>query len=163
MILLRDLSLGAGAGSLSGGGGDAPGIYRIPLTFADVPGYTATPGPNGGVVLSGHIPGEVPSGKPGIYVELFPDLEQAFSGQTIRMHTHAISASNTTAYLSYSTSEVGNTGWRTFAADPAGTSAFVDYSVPPVVLGFNDFIGFAPDPFNTGQTIELVSLVIEVL
>lgn len=117
------------------------------------------------VRLSGVQSNASPAAQPGIYVRLPEDFENEASGRKVRISVVARRApggTNKTFAVSYSTSEVGNSGWQKFTlTDQLSRYSFV-YDVPQKVKGEGDFIGFMPDADGTNGAIEIAQILAEV-
>ena len=57
--------------------------------------------------------------------------------------------------VSYSTAEVGNSGWQRFALTSEPTTVSFTYAVPKMNKGGGDYIGLLPDPAGAGGAIEV--------
>lgn len=88
---------------------------------------------------------------------LSPEVEAAFSGAKIRV---SLEASGGPFKVSYSTNEVGNSGWQEFAPSDQSVVSF-DYDVPAMVDGKGDFLGIGPTGLSSvmisSLTLEKVS------
>lgn len=118
------------------------------------------------VRLSGVQSNASANGAPGIYLRLPDAFERAASGRTVRVTVVARRAAESPSRsfaVAYSTSEVGNSGWRRFTAtaEPA-RHAFV-YDVRPMAKGFGDFIGILPDTEGTGGAVQISAITAEIL
>lgn len=160
-------------GAASPPGAHAQNLFRATADSTGIPGLTAAdpakieiasdPVPQ--VRLSG-VPADVPAiGSPGIYVRLPDEFERAASGQTVRVTITAkrvADAPNQSFAVAYSTSDVGNSGWRRFVlTDRLERHSFV-YDVPEMKEGHSDFIGILPDPEGAGGAVQIADIAAEV-
>lgn len=65
--------------------------------------------------------------------------------------------------VAYSTNDLGNSGWRTFALTREPTAHGFDYTVPPLVNGNGDFVGIDPDPEGAGHAVTIHAIHLEIL
>ena len=137
-------------------------VFTVPLNFKGPQGYSAQASGTG-VTLSGHVAGATSGGRPGISVRIPDAAEQAASANRVRVSVTLTSASPTTVLASYSTADVGNSGWRELTATPQGRTQTFEYKVPKIKNGNGDFIGFQPDPANTGQSVTISDMRVEIL
>ncbi|MEO0487628.1 MAG: LysM domain-containing protein [Pseudomonadota bacterium] len=136
--------------------------FKLPLRFEAPIDYIVARGANGGLLMGGHLPGELTSNPPGIHLRLADDFEQEASGRIVRVAVNARSAVETTARVMYSTAEVGDSGWQDMAARPGGAVTEFTYAVPPLETGGGDFIGILPDPEDAGNLIEVLSVTVSI-
>lgn len=75
-----------------------------------------------------------------------PEAEAAASGQTVTITVLARSGSGEPAEfkVAYSTTEVGNSGWRNFEAGDAWATYTFAYDVSEMVNGGGDYVGIQP-------------------
>ena len=97
------------------------------------------------------------TGRPGGYsIALTPEQESKFSNSQLKVKVLARAAEGGTAKLraAYSTSEVGNSGWRDFELGPDYSVSVFDYKVQPMKDGKGDFIGFLTE----GGPVEIAAV-----
>lgn len=84
------------------------------------------------------------SGRPGGYsIALTPEQEKAFSNSKLKVKILARAPEGAAKMrVAYSTSEVGNSGWRDFELGSDYSVAEFDYRVQPMKAGNGDYIGF---------------------
>ncbi|MGP9788663.1 LysM peptidoglycan-binding domain-containing protein [Roseinatronobacter sp. NSM] len=117
-----------------------------------------------GVTLSGHVENAGAGGQTGgAFIRLSDAFEEAASGNRIRIEITATGPEGGTIAAAYSTAEVGNSGWRTLPVGPEPTVTSFEYNVPPMVNGNGDFLGIQPDPENTGASVTMLSIRLDVL
>lgn len=111
-----------------------------------------------GAVMSGQPVAEAPSGgrTGGISFATGTETEDAASGKTIRVEIDA--TGNATFRVAYSTSDVGNSLWKTFTATPNSQTFSFIYAVPLKNNGNNDFVGIIPDTDGTGEALFVSSI-----
>lgn len=139
------------------------------LTAPEGARIAVLPNPAGGLPtlrLSGLQSNASSGGMPGIYLRLPAAFERAASGRQVRVTVvarRAAEAPSRSFAVAYSTNDVGNSGWRRFAATPEpGSYAFV-FDVPPMVKGSGDFIGIQPDADGSGGGVQISAIRAEVL
>lgn len=142
------------------------GINR--LAAPDGASIEAVTGPDGVPVvrLSGVDPVSSPGGRPGIYLPIPVPFEQAASGRTVRVDVIARSAASNPSpafAVSYSTADVGNSGWKPFALTDKLTRYSFTYDVPQMKKGQGDFIGFLAHPADAQGAVEISEISAEVL
>lgn len=118
--------------------------------------------PDGPAQLSGNVEGEEPEHAPGISLKLPEGAEEAFSGHEIVIEILARLSKPGQINVAYSTNDVGNSGWRTFDLDTTYQRLEMRYDVPELVNGGSDYLGFLPDPLNTGQVLDISFIGISV-
>ncbi len=139
-------------------------VANVPLAFRGPDPYQSVEdGPNGGVVLSGHVEGAPSNGRPGIFATVPTNVEEVASGSRIEIAVTLFSDPATQAAVAYSTNEVGNSGWRSISATPQGARSAFIYTVREMNVGQGDYIGLLPDPNGTGQTVEVTDITITIL
>jgi hypothetical protein len=105
------------------------------------------------------------SGTTGGYGLRVPDeLERAASGRRaiVRAIARAAGGGQARFALAYSTSEVGNSGWRWFAAGPDWSAYAMEFAVPPMIKGNGDYVGILPGPRGE-PGVEVSCLSVEVV
>ncbi len=98
------------------------------------------------------------SGKTGgAFLTVSPEFEASASGNTIKVSIRAFAESGSAPLFgSYSTHEVGNSGWRAMEVGPDTSTVSFEYAVPAMLEGLGDYIGlYAP---NAPVTIEAVTI-----
>jgi len=149
----------------------APGTFM--LTVANEKGnvFTAPSGysvqrPNGAdyVVLGGATDGKLPSsgGTPGIWIRLGDDLEKAASGKTVTVTVEVSAEKPGKVAFSYSTYDVGNSGWKINPLSGGLQKTSFSYNVPQMKKGNGDYLGILPDPEKNGQKINVYSVEAKV-
>jgi hypothetical protein len=116
--------------------------------------------------LAAGPPNATSGAKTGGYEIRVPDeVELAASGKPIQVSVVARAADRARSArlgVAYSTNDVGNSGWRWFAAGPEWAVFEMEYNVPRMNLGNGDFIGLLPDiPGAPGVEVAAVSLFIK--
>lgn len=144
---------------------DQEPVYSAAWTDLDprVPeGFTAVEVEDG-LRLSGHVADVTSTGRTGgISFRLPVDAEAAVSGHRIRVDLTARPVDEGQDFAAaYSTSEVGNSGWRALSVGD-GVASF-EYSVRPMNNGRGDFIGILPDPEGAGQALDLLGIEVHLL
>jgi len=130
-----------------------PGASLAPRIGRDS-GLAATVRPNRtGVEISGPA-GELRSSggsfANAVSFALGDEVENAVSGQLIEV---TVDASGGGFAVSYSTNDVGNSGWKQFNPARGGENSFT-YRVPEIAAGRNEYLGFRPtsdSPFVISQ------------
>lgn len=105
------------------------------------------------------------TGAPGIYLRLPDAFEKAASGQTVRVTVaarHPADGPNAFFAVDYSTSDVGNSGWRRFPLTDRLTAYSFTFAVPKMEKGNGDFIGILPDPETSTGAVEIAWITAEV-
>jgi hypothetical protein len=117
--------------------------------------YTQT----GSLAIRGTLSEPIPSGRTGgaSFAVTF-EAEQAFSGKTINIKIVSSAAEAGEAFLTYSTNEVGNSGWVAFPVTTDDSVATITYQVPPMSAGLGDFIGIDPN----GNELTIKAIVVDV-
>lgn len=118
------------------------------------------------VRLSGVKPGAGAGGLPGIYLPLTEAFENAASGETVIVTITARRAPNSSQAdfaASYSTNEVGNSGWHGFKLTDELASHSFTYDVPRIASGKGDYIGILPDPSGAGGAVDVSEIYAEVV
>lgn len=113
------------------------------------------------LVVSGILEKPVPSSgrTGGLSFQVSDELEMAASGNRIRIHLLASGDTEGTAFLAYSTNEVGNSSWMKFDTGPEERISVFEFNVPVMKQGLGDFIGINPN----GHTLVIKSVHVEVL
>lgn len=138
--------------------------YVVSLTDGDVfnapEGFSVNQLQNAGTVeIAGSGDEELPSyGRPGVWLQLPAEFEQAASGKTIKVTIVASLSSPGEVAFAYSTNDVGNSGWRRLELDETAKEVSFTYDVPALNNGGGDFLGVWPDPTGTGQTLKISGL-----
>jgi hypothetical protein len=175
-VLLARPYLPASLGIVSGAKpGSDPGVFAVAADSKGIPGLLAPQGASmapividgGAAVRLSGVKSDAPSaGYPGIYVPTTASFELAASGKTVRVTVTARSASETPSpgfSVAYSTSDVGNSGWRNFPLTDKLTPYSFIYDVPTMKSGNGDYIGILPDPSGAGGAVEVSSITAEVV
>ena len=116
--------------------------------------------PDNHVVVSGTLIDPIPAGQTGGLVFPVPEeIERAASGKLIRIHAVVSSEAAGEAFLAYSTNEVGNSGWMPFQVTTEEAAVVLEYSVPVMNEGRDDFIGIDPK----GNTLTIKAIAVEVV
>lgn len=118
--------------------------------------------PTGPAQLSGNVEGLASSGAPGIYLTVPDEVELAASGREVVIAVMARVSTPGAIDIAYSTSEVGNSGWQRFELGTDYERIEMRYTVPEMVRGNKDYLGFRPDPMGTGQVLEISTIDISV-
>lgn len=117
-----------------------------------------------GVTLSGYVENAGAGGQTGgAFIRVSDAFEDAASGNRIRIEITATGPEGGNIAVAYSTAEVGNSGWQTLPVGPEPTVTSFEYDVRPMVNGNGDFLGIQPDPENTGASITVLSIRLDVL
>lgn len=112
---------------------------------------------NMGVKIEGETDNYVSGGTTsGAFLKIEDD--SLFSGKDISVSIVIGEYSAERMLVSYSTNEVGNSGWKEIKMMPDNSTYMFNYSVPKMNVGNNDFIGFLP----VGGFIEIKRLDIIV-
>ncbi len=117
------------------------------------------------VRLSGVQSNAPPTGSPGIYLKLPEAFENAASGQTVRVTVAARRPADDphqSFAVDYSTSDVGNSGWKRFTLTDQLAAYSFTYAVPKMEKGNGDFIGILPDPETSAGAVEIAWVTAEV-
>lgn len=145
------------------------GAGMVGLTAPEGARIAVLPNPAGGppnLRLWGLQSNASSGGMPGIYLRLPAAFERAASGRQVRVTVvarRAAEAPSRSFAVAYSTNDVGNSGWRRFAATPEPDSYAFVYDVPPMVKGSGDFIGIQPDADGSGGAVQISGIRAEVL
>lgn len=116
------------------------------------------------LVASGSVSEPSSAGRTaGLSLRLPDSLELAASGRTVRVSLLAAAADGAAVAIAYSTSEVGNSGWRTLTLSATPAVVSFDYAVPQGKPRGGDYVGILPDPQATGQSVTLYGLSVEVV
>lgn len=115
------------------------------------------------VTLSGNVPNASPTGHPGLWVAVSDAFEKEASGKKISITIVVDAKSAGEISAAYSTSDVGNSGWRSFSLTPGENTVSFEYAVPKMNKGNGDYLGILPDPKSTGQTVDVKSVTFDVL
>lgn len=115
----------------------------------------------GGVTMSGYVAGAAPGGHTGgVSVRVAPPFEDYFSGRTIEVRIRARGVAGATKFsATYSTSDVGNSGWRTLTVTNEFRDTQFTYQVGTMVRGGDDFLGIMP-PESGSVEIERIEIVV---
>jgi hypothetical protein len=142
----------------------------VPDTIAVVPkGLAATPieTADGKVVLhlSGAIVGQADSsGRTNGFSIRVPDsFEAAASGKRVRVTARVRATQDADAAefsLAYSTSEVGNSGWRKFTVGREFEPKGFEWDVPPMKKGNGDYVGILP---AEASGVDVETLTVEAI
>lgn len=112
------------------------------------------------VELRGEFAQQVSTGTTqGASLPLGAEIEAENSGKFIEVVVIARSRDGSDLNVAYSTAEVGNSGWQTLELSEEFQEVSFQYSVPSMVNGNNDFIGFVP----TSGTVQISAIGIRVL
>ena len=115
--------------------------------------------------LSDGDPNAATTGQTGGYSIRLPDeLEAAASGQSVVIRIIARSADGPISRFacSYSTNDVGNSGWCWRVVGSEWAVHVVPYNVPPMKNGNGDFVGLLPPPAGE-PAVEIAGLAIDVV
>lgn len=128
----------------------------------------AVTGPDGVPVvrLSGVKPESPSGGRPGIFLPIPMPFEHAASGHTVRVDVIARSAADDPSpafAISYSTADVGNSGWQPFTLTDKLKRYSFTYNVPQMKKGMGDYIGFLSHPAGGKGAVEISEISAEVL
>lgn len=118
--------------------------------------------PGGPALLSGNADQATPSAAPGISLVIPTELEEAVSGQEVVVEILARLSTPGEMAMAYSTNEVGNSGWQRFELGTNYERLEMRYDVSEMVNGNKDYLGFLPDPMNTGQVLDISFIGISV-
>lgn len=118
--------------------------------------------PSGPALLSGNAENATPSAAPGISLVIPTALEEALSGQEVVIEVLARLSTPGQISIAYSTNEVGNSGWQNFDLGTNYERLEMRYAVSEMVNGNKDYLGFLPDPMNTGQVLDISLIGISV-
>jgi len=95
----------------------------------------------------------------GFHLALGVDYEKEFSGSLIQVAVTTRALGADSMAVTYSTAEVGNSGWSSFElSDKFGTYVF-EYRVPKLLNGGADFIGVRA----IGGPIEIANIKVRIL
>ncbi|SOH95503.1 LysM domain-containing protein [Monaibacterium marinum] len=119
---------------------------------------------DGSAQLSGNVEGAASFGlTEGISLKLPTEIELAASDNIIVVEVLARLNAPGQIDLAYSTNDVGNSGWRRFDLGTSYERLELRYRVSEIVNGKDDYLGFLPDPLNTGQVLDISFIGISVL
>lgn len=134
--------------------GEMPTDIRVPKTL------TAQLA-NGGhaIELSGKVENKRSGGPTtGLSIPLGADFEAMASGKYVKVTIAAKGATGDKMHVSYSTNDVGNSGWKSFKLGEKFAAHSFIYQVPEKKNGNNEYIGIVPGDDNTGPiTIGLIA------
>lgn len=118
-----------------------------------------------GAVLAGSAEESVTStGRTGaVYLQVPEMFETSASASMIEMAVDLVAEADGNIAIAYSTSEVGNSGWKMLPITAGENTVTMTYAVPAMKNGNGDYFGIQPDPEATGQTITVTSILGEVL
>ncbi len=91
----------------------------------------------------------------GAYISIDADFEELVSGETVRVDIRARSFDSARLATAYSTSEVGNSGWRNFNLGDEFEIISFEYDVPEMRNGNGDYLGFVAFGNDGASTIEI--------
>lgn len=94
----------------------------------------------------------------GAFMRLGSETEQAFSGQQIEV-TLVVRGADATLDATYSTNDVGNSGWRSLSAGETFAARRFTYDVPQLDRGREDFLGLIP----VGGAVDVSAIAIRVV
>lgn len=113
------------------------------------------------VLAGSESPMPASTGKPGIWVRL-DGFEVDASGKTVKVDVTVAGDPGSKIAVAYSTSDVGNSGWKMFDLTGGQQTVSFDYNVPELKNGNGDFIGILPDPDGTGQSLRVYKVMATV-
>jgi hypothetical protein len=99
----------------------------------------------------------------GAIITLPEGIEQAASGRRVIVTVSARSETSNRIALSYSTNEVGNSGWQVFDISSEFAEYSFEYNVAPMNAGNRDYLGILPDASGAGGTIEVQWLSVDTI
>lgn len=102
----------------------------------------------------------------GVAIELSPKLEREFQGKDIAVSViaRAIGEEPVAMGIAYSTNDQGNSGWKTYDLTSEFEVYSLEYTVPMIVAGRMDYIGFGPVPAPIGlPEIEVLAVGVKGL
>lgn len=140
------------------------GYGGMPLEFQTRNGHSIE-ATDRGVLISGHVAEPSSAGlTAGAFIRVSDEFEAAASGNTIRV-TIALSSTDAEANptAAYSTSDVGNSGWRALEFDENDPLESFEYQVPAMNNGNGDYLGIDPDPEGAGQSVTVAAILLEVI
>jgi cytochrome c2 len=115
-------------------------------------------------VLSGVAALASPGYRPGIFLTIGEKREAELSGELLTVTVIARSAPTDPEprvfSVSYSTADVGNSGWHLFPLSREFQAYSFSYRVPSMERGQRDFIGILPDSEGRGGTVEVAAIVL---
>ena len=113
--------------------------------------YSTATASTGTVALISNVPdAAVSTGRTdGVAVQLPVEFERQASGHQVSVTVRAAAAQGGMLGVAYSTSEVGNSGWRQFVLSSEPHDFTFTYDVPEMRAGNGDFLGFRS--YGTGQ------------
>lgn len=90
-------------------------------------------------------------------------FEASASGKTVRVTVTARAPVEGQIWVAYSTNDTGNSGWRPFDVTTEFTDIVMEYDVPEMSAGGNDFIGIVGSPESGTDTLHVSSVVAEII
>jgi hypothetical protein len=136
----------------------------LPLEFQTNRGHTIE-AVEAGVLIAGHVAEANSTGRTsGAHIHVPDEFEMVASANSIRVTVELeLESAEGTARAAYSTSDVGNSGWRSLDIDAESGTATFSYDVPPINNGNGDYLGIDPDPEGIGQSVVVSAILLEVL
>ena len=121
--------------------------------------FTVTGNEMGAVLVGSSAENLSSGGRTGaIYLQVPEAFETSASASTIEMSVDLIAEADGVVAIAYSTSEVGNSGWKTLPVTAGENTVTMTYAVPAMKNGNGDYFGIQPDPEATGQSITVTSI-----
>jgi hypothetical protein len=118
-------------------------------------------------VLISDVPVDASSGgQPMVALLIPPEIERLVSGKKLRVTISARSGDTSpsqTFAATYSTNDVGNSGWTKFDIGPSFAPYSFTYEIPPGKTFSGDFVGLLPDAQSGLGTVEVRSITIELV
>lgn len=118
------------------------------------------------VVISDVPAGASPGGQPMVALPIPGDIESLVSGKQVRVTISARSGDTSPSSVfaaSYSTNDVGNSGWTKFDIGPTFAPYSFTYLIPSGKSSGRDFVGFLPDAQTGAGAVEVRSVTIEIV
>jgi hypothetical protein len=136
-------------------------VYKGGLDGVRVPNTLASRlDADGVLILEGKLQDPQSTGMTdGASFQVSPEIESEVSGRVIKIHLVVASEQPGQAFVAYSTSDVGNSGWMTFDVTPEGGVTTLQFAVPVMQNPGADFIGLDPN----GLALSIKAIVLEVV
>lgn len=99
----------------------------------------------------------------GVVLWLPESIENDASGRRVEITIRARGVSSSRLAMSYSTNEVGASGWQEFSLTDEFQDITFIYPVSPMRAGGGDYLGILPDASGDGGTIEVQWLSVDTI